>query len=358
MKNIEKYKSLLETGEVDALLLTSEYNRLYAAQYNIAEGVAVVTKDGAYYFTDSRYIEAAENNLPGFTVRMTNPGSSEIERINEVIGEHTIKKLGFEEADMTYKTFLEFQHALHAVLVPMQDKIDAFRASKEPWEIELMRKAQEITDLTFTQLQKVICAGMTEKDLRAELIYRLYKNGADGLSFDPIVVSGPNTSMPHGVPGDRQLQFGDFVTIDFGCIYNGYCSDMTRTVALGFVTEEMDKVYKTVLKAQLAGIAATKAGVAGKDMDGAARKVITDAGYGEYFGHGFGHSLGLDIHEWPNANPRGKDIMPAGAVVSAEPGIDIPGRYGVRIEDVMILREDGCEVITKAPKEFTVLHNG
>ena len=167
MKNIEKYKSLLETGEVDALLLTSEYNRLYAAQYSIAEGVAVVTKDGAYYFTDSRYIEAAENNLPGFTVRMTHPGSSDIERINEVIGEHTIKKLGFEESNMTYAMFLEFQHALHAVLVPMQKKIDAFRASKEPWELELMRKAQEITDLTFAQLQKVICAGMTEKDLRA-----------------------------------------------------------------------------------------------------------------------------------------------------------------------------------------------
>ena len=186
---------------------------------DIAEGVAVVSAQGARYFTDSRYIEAAENNLPGFTVRMTHPGSSDIERINEVIGEHTIKKLGFEESNMTYAMFLEFQHALHAVLVPMQKKIDAFRASKEPWELELMRKAQEITALTFAQLQKVLCAGMTEKDLRAELIYRLYKNCANGLSFDPIVVSGPNTSMPHGVPSDRELQFGDFITMDFGCLY-------------------------------------------------------------------------------------------------------------------------------------------
>ena len=334
MKNIEKYQSLLASGEVDALLLTSEYNRLYAAQYGVAEGVAVVTKEGAYYFTDSRYIEAAENNLPGFTVRMTHPGSSEVERINEVIGEHTIKKLGFEESDMTYATFLEFQHALHAVLVPMQKKIDAFRASKEPWELELMRKAQEITDLTFTQLQKVICAGMTEKDLRAELIYRLYKNGADGLSFDPIVVSGPNTSMPHGVPGDRQLQFGDFITMDFGCIYKGYCSDMTRTVALGFVTEEMDKVYKTVLKAH---------------------KVIADAGYGEYFGHGYGHSLGILIHEAPNANTRNEEPMPENAVVSAEPGIYLPGKFGVRIEDVTVLTKDGCEILTKSPKNLIIL---
>ena len=355
MKNIEKYQSLLETGEVDALLLTSVYNRLYAAQYRVAEGVAVVTREGAYYFTDSRYIEAAEKNLKGFTVRMTHPGSSEIERINEVIGEHTIKKLGFEENDMTYGDYLRYNEALHAVLVPMQAKIDAFRATKEPWEIELMRKAQAITDQTFSELCKIIQAGMTEKELEAELLYRLYKHGAEGPSFDPIVVSGPNTSLPHGVPGERKLDFGDFITIDFGCIYGGYCSDMTRTVALGFVSEEMDKVYKTVLKAQLAGIAATKAGVAGRDIDGAARKVIADAGYGDYFGHGYGHSLGILIHEAPNANTRNDQPMPAVAVVSAEPGIYLPGKFGVRIEDVTVITETGCEVLTKSPKKLIIL---
>ena len=355
MKNIEKYQSLLETGEVDALLLTSVYNRLYAAQYRVAEGVAVVTREGAYYFTDSRYIEAAEKNLKGFTVRMTHPGSSEIERINEVIGEHTIKKLGFEENDMTYGDYLRYNEALHAVLVPMQAKIDAFRATKEPWEIELMRKAQAITDQTFSELCKIIQAGMTEKELEAELLYRLYKHGAEGPSFDPIVVSGPNTSLPHGVPGERKLEFGDFITMDFGCIYGGYCSNMTRTVALGFVSEEMDKVYKTVLKAQLAGIAATKAGVAGRDIDGAARKVIADAGYGDYFGHGYGHSLGILIHEAPNANTRNDQPMPAGAVVSAEPGIYLPGKFGVRIEDVTVITETGCEVLTKSPKNLIIL---
>ena len=355
MKNIEKYQSLLETGEVDALLLTSVYNRLYAAQYRVAEGVAVVTREGAYYFTDSRYIEAAEKNLKGFTVRMTHPGSSEIERINEVIGEHTIKKLGFEENDMTYGDYLRYNEALHAVLVPMQAKIDAFRATKEPWEIELMRKAQAITDQTFSELCKIIQAGMTEKELEAELLYRLYKHGAEGPSFDPIVVSGPNTSLPHGVPGERKLEFGDFITMDFGCIYGGYCSDMTRTVALGFVSEEMDKVYKTVLKAQLAGIAATKAGVAGRDIDGTARKVIADAGYGDYFGHGYGHSLGILIHEAPHANPRNDQPMPAGAVVSAEPGIYPPGKFGVRIEDVTVITETGCEVLAKSPKNLIIL---
>ena len=169
------------------------------------------------------------------------------------------------------------------------------------------------------------------------------------------MVSGSNTSLPHGVPGDRVIRRGDFVTMDFGCLKDGYCSDMTRTVAVGEASDEMRNVYDIVLKAQLAGIAVARAGIPGKEIDAAARKVITEAGYGPYFGHGFGHSLGLDIHEAPSANLRGEEPMPVGAVCSAEPGIYLPGRFGVRIEDVMILREGGCEVITKAPKELIIL---
>ena len=353
MSNLEKYRSLLT--DVDALLLTGRVNRMYAAQYGIAEGVCVITRDEAFYFTDGRYIEAAQNNLEGFTALIVDREHPYTDRINEVIAKYTVKTLGFEEDYLTYSEFTKYNSELHAVLKPYQKQIGAFRASKEAWELELMRKAQEITDLTFTQLQKVICAGMTEKDLRAELIYRLYKNGADGLSFDPIVVTGSKTSLPHGVPGDKVIQSGDFVTMDFGSIKHGYCSDMTRTVAVGSASEEMRNVYDTVLRAQLAGIAAAKAGVPGREIDAAARKVISDAGYGKYFGHGFGHSLGLDIHEWPNANPSGEAPMPAGAVCSAEPGIYIPGRFGVRIEDVMVIREGGAEIITKAPKELVVL---
>ena len=355
MKNIEKYQSLLETGEVDALLLTSVYNRLYAAQYRVAEGVAVVTREGAYYFTDSRYIEAAEKNLKGFTVRMTHPGSSEIERINEVIGEHTIKKLGFEENDMTYGDYLRYNEALHAVLVPMQAKIDAFRATKEPWEIELMRKAQAITDRAFAEVITRIKPGMTELELQAELIYCMYKNGGTGLAFDPIVVSGPNTSLPHGVAGSRVIQEGDFLTMDFGVLYQGYCSDTTRTVAFGYATEEMRKVYNVVLKAQCEALAATRAGVTGKFVDGVARRVITDAGYGDCFGHSYGHGVGLEIHEYPNMNMRNESPLPAGAVCSAEPGIYLPGKFGVRIEDVAVLTADGCENLTKLPKELLIL---
>ena len=161
--------------------------------------------------------------------------------------------------------------------------------------------------------------------------------------------------MPHGVPGDRALQEGDFITMDFGVLYQGYCSDMTRTVALGYVTEEMERVYQTVLAAQKAGIAASKAGVPGSEVDGAARKVIADAGYGAYFGHGYGHSLGIEIHESPNANTRDNTLLPVGAVVSAEPGIYLPGRLGVRIEDVLYLTEYGCQNLTLAPKDLLIL---
>ena len=355
MKNIEKYRKLVSEGEVDALLLCSRHNRMYAAQYDIAEGMAVVTKSECYYFTDSRYIEAAEKNLPDFTVRMVDREHSYSSRIEAAIAAHEIKAMGFEEDVLTYGEYMTYSAKLSAKLVPFAARISSFRSVKEPWELDYMRRAQAITDKTFSDLLNIIRAGMTEKELQAELLYRMAQNGADGPAFEPITISGPNTSMPHGVPTNRVLKFGDFITMDFGAAYHGYCSDMTRTVALGFVTEEMDKVYHIVLDAQRAGLAATRAGVTGKAMDGAARKVIADAGYGAYFGHSYGHSLGLLIHEAPNASVANDKPMPAGAVVSAEPGIYIPDEFGVRIEDVTVITDTGCEILTKSPKNLIIL---
>lgn len=354
MKNLEKYRSILNE-ELDGLFLTSRYSRMYAAEYDISEGYAIVGKNGARYFTDSRYIESAQKGILGFEVIEIGMNKPTTEAINEAIAEFGIKNLGFEEAYLTVAELNMFEEKLQAKFVPVQQKINAFRASKEPWEIERMIKAQEITDKAFTEVCTRIREGMTEKELAAELIYCLYKNGGEGLSFDPIVVSGPNTSMPHGVPGDRKLQKGDFITMDFGVIYQGYCSDMTRTVALGYATDEMKKVYDTVLRAQQAGIAITKAGVTGQAIDKAARDVITEAGYGDYFGHSYGHSLGLEIHESPNCAPRNDQPMPLHAVASAEPGIYLPDQFGVRIEDVVIFEEDGCQDITKSPKELLIL---
>ena len=354
MKNLEKYLTLLNE-DVDGLLLTSRYSRHYGAEFDIAEGVAIVTAKGCRYFTDSRYIESAQNGLKGFEVLEMNRENNYIKRLNDAIVDFGVSKLGFEERYLTVAEYNYYKNNLKAELVEYNDKINSFRGTKEAWELDLMRKAQAITDKAFAEVVGRVKAGMTELELQAELIYCLYKNGATGLAFDPIVVSGPNTSLPHGVACERVIQEGDFVTMDFGALYMGYCADMTRTVAVGYATEEMKKVYNTVLEAQLAGLAASKAGVPGQDIDGAARKVISDAGYGEYFGHGYGHSVGLEIHENPSPNSRNAEPMPAGSVASAEPGIYLPGKFGVRIEDTCVYLEDGIEILTHSPKNLIIV---
>ena len=354
MNNLEKYLTLLN-DEVDGLLLTSRYSRFYGTGHDIAEGVAIVTKAGCRYFTDSRYIESAQNGIHGYEVMETNRANPYNDLLNRAIADFGVTTLGYEEEYLTVAEFLDYEANLNAKLVPTNGKIAAFRAVKDSWELDRMRKAQEITDKAFSEVLPRIKAGMTEKQVQAELVYCILKSGADNLAFDPIVVSGPNTSMPHGVPGDRVLQDGDFITMDFGALYGSYCADMTRTVALGYATDEMKKVYETVLTAQQAAIDATKAGMLGKDIDGIARRIITDAGYGEYFGHGYGHSLGLEVHENPNCNPKGNVPMEVNMVCSAEPGIYLPGKFGVRIEDVVIFTADGCEDITKSPKNLIIL---
>ena len=352
MKNLDKYLSLLSEGQ--GLLLTSRFSRHYGAQFDIAEGVAIVSKNGCRYFTDSRYIESAQNGIQGFEVLDIAPVGY-IKRINAAIADFGITELGFEEPFLTYAEYMDYEKNLNCALKPRNAEINGFRGTKEDWELELMRKAQAITDKAFSEVIGRIKVGMTELELQAELIYCLYKNGATGLAFDPIVVSGPNTSLPHGVAGERAIQAGDFITMDYGASYMGYCSDMTRTVAVGYATEEMVKVYNTVLEAQLAGLAISKAGVPGAQIDAAARKVITDAGYGQFFGHGYGHSLGLEIHEAPNPNPKNPDPMPLKAVASAEPGIYLPGKFGVRIEDTCVYLENGIEILTHSPKELIVI---
>ena len=353
MKNLEKYVSLLD-GEVDGLLLTSRYSRHYGAEYDIAEGVAIVTRQGSRYFTDSRYIESAQNNLKGFEVLEVGRTIGYSKRINDAIADFGVTTLGYEENYLTAAELMNYEKHLNAKLVPFSKPIYSFRGVKEEWELKLMRKAQAITDKAFAEVVTRIKPGMTELELQAELIYCMYKNGGTGLAFDPIVVSGPNTSLPHGVRGAGHPGGGlrDPWT---SALLSGYCSDMTRTVAVGYATDEMKQVYDTVLKAQTAAIAATKAGIPGQSVDAVARKVITDAGYGEYFGHGYGHSLGLEIHENPGVNAGNTEPLPVGAVCSAEPGIYLPGKFGVRIEDVTIIKEDSCEDITASPKNLMIL---
>lgn len=340
---------------LDAMLLTSEANGYYATGF-MGEGIALVTRRGSWYFTDSRYTEAADKAIgDAAVIREVSREKPFSVLINEALAEAGAEKAGFEDQRMTVAEHAVYSEKLHCTLTPASSLMTELRGSKDEEELSCMTAAQRIAEGALEQILKEIRPGMTEKEIAARLNYLMVSAGAEKTSFDTIVASGPNGSMPHAVPGMRKVREGDFITMDFGCVYKGYCSDMTRTVALGRPSDEMRNVYDIVLQAQLAGIAAAKAGVTGAAIDGAARKVIQDAGYGAYFGHSFGHSLGIDIHEAPNAAPGNDKPMPDGAVVSAEPGIYLPGKFGVRIEDVMILRPDGAQVITKAPKALLVL---
>ena len=354
MDHFSPIMQALETYGLDALLITSAPNRRYATGFPSSAGAAVVTKDTAYFFVDSRYIEAAAAKIPGAVVQEAYSPASYLERINAVIEKHGVKRLGFEEEEMTVSAFRRYEEGLKAELVPGQALLQDLRAIKGGEELEVMKKAQAISEKAWLALMNKLTTDMTERQAAYELTYLMMEYGADDSSFDPIFVSGPASSMPHGVPQDVKIRPG-FLTMDFGALLDGYCSDTTRTVCIGKPTDEMKKVYDTVLQAQLAGIAAAKAGALGSTIDGAARKVISDAGYGEYFGHSFGHGLGIEVHEVPNASPRWEKPIPAGAVISAEPGIYLPGKFGVRIEDVLYITENGSENLTALPKELIIL---
>ncbi|MDR0293177.1 MAG: Xaa-Pro peptidase family protein [Oscillospiraceae bacterium] len=359
-ERLKKLRAILGEKGLDGLMLTGEVSRLYATGLKTSSGVLLLTPRENVFITDFRYIEAAKAKLIGlFTVEQ-----STTERNASAIIKDRLPRagrLGFESDIMTVRSAEGWKKVFAGAgnkgikMIAAGDGIRALRAIKDAAEIEAMRKAQRIAEKALDEVLPLLRPGLTERALCAELVYRLLKNGAERMSFDPIVASGPNGSMPHAVPSDRAIEHGDFVTMDFGCVYDGYCSDMTRTVAVGGVTDEMRKIYTIVLEAQTAGIAAARAGVKGKEIDGAARKVIADAGYGGYFGHGFGHGLGLEVHEQPNANPSEEAALPAGTVISAEPGIYLPGRFGVRIEDVVVLTGTGCENLMSAPKELIVV---
>ena len=356
MNHILQIQKKLIEHDLDAILLTDEKNQRYAAGFPVTDGYVLVSRKAAWLITDSRYIEAAENAAASVAkILLYDNRNPKVRLLKSVLAEAGISVLAAEDRKLCHADYQALERLLGLTLQPAGDLMSELRASKDEDELHSMIAAQRISEKALEDTLQIIRPGMTEKEVAAELVYCMLKYGSEGNSFDPIVVTGKNTSLPHGVPGDAVLQPGDFVTMDFGSLKDGYCSDMTRTVAVCSATDEMKNVYDTVLRAQLAGIAAARSGILGKEIDQASRKVINDAGFGEYFGHGFGHCLGLDIHEPPFANPRGDVLMPENSVSSAEPGIYLPGRFGVRIEDVMILRPQGSEVITLAPKKELIL---
>ena len=354
MNHFERIAGSLTGRGLDAMVVTSAPGEFYAAGFH-GEGVALITPSESWYWTDSRYIEAAGQLVSGAHVSMPGTGVGYRRLVSELVDKLGLKRLGFEDEYMSVAEFNLWKEAVKAELVPASGLLTDLRMVKDADELAAMKEAQRVTDEAFTEILNDIKPGVTEREIAAKLTYLMARKGAERNSFDPIVATGANGSKPHAVPGATLINKGQFVTMDFGCVVGGYCSDMTRTVAVGQPSEEMDLVYHTVLKAQLTGIAAVHAGVTGSEVHKAAADVIAAAGYGEYFGHGFGHSLGIEIHENPRFSPFWEKPIPAGACLSAEPGIYLPGKFGVRIEDVVMITDTGCIDITHSPKELIIL---
>ena len=354
MNHFGKIAQQLSAHGLDAMLVTSAPGEFYAAGFH-GEGMAVVTPAQTWYYTDSRYIEAAGQLVKDAQVGMIRTGQTYRQLAQDIVSAQGIRRLGFEDNYMSVAEYSQWKEEVRAELVPASEILDLLRMVKDEEELAAMKEAQRVTDEAFSEILNDIKPGVAECEIAAKLTYLMARKGAERNSFDPIVACGANGSKPHAIPSQALSQKGQFVTMDFGCVVGGYCSDMTRTVAVGQPTDEMKFVYDTVLKAQLAGIAAAHGGVTGAEIHNIGAKIIADAGYGDYFGHGFGHSLGIEIHENPRFSPLWDKVIPAGACLSAEPGIYLPGKFGVRIEDVIMLTDDGCIDITRSPKELIIL---
>ena len=350
MNKINFLKKQLKTGE--CFLVSSPENRLYLTSFNSSDGFLFITKDDVTLFADSRYIEKAQKEAQGCDSILLLDNQSE--QLPQFVSENNIETVFTEEEKLSVASFKFLTQRLQCdVKAERLDKnLSKERRSKSREEKNYIIKAQHIAEEAFGHILTFIKPGVTEKEIALELDYFMIKNGADCPAFETIALSGPNTSMPHGVPGSRRVKEGDFVTMDFGARVRGYNSDMTRTVAVGKVSDEMERVYSVVLKAQLAALSAYKAGKTCKEADGAARDIIKNEGFGEYFGHGTGHGVGIDIHENPTVSSRSRFTLEEGDIVTVEPGIYIPGKFGVRIEDMVYITKDGNENLTNAGKEI------
>lgn len=353
--NIRELSLLLKPEQ--AALVLDEQSRFYLTGFAASDGALLVTRDASFFWTDSRYIEAAEAAVTDASVILQEPNlyaqvEPELKRagITELLVEAS--RLSIQDLNNWRVNLRDYTYNVSNHLDLM---ISSLREVKLPEEVEKLARAQSIAEAGFRATLPYIKPGTRERDIANELEYNMKKNGADGISFETIVVSGANSSKPHGVPGDKCVEDGDFVTIDFGALYEGYHSDTTRTVAVGHVTDEMANVYDLVLKAQTAACDALKPGLAAAEYDKVARDIITEAGYGPYFGHSLGHGVGVEIHEHPFCGPRSGSILQAGNVVTSEPGIYLPGKFGVRIEDMLLVTQEGSRNFCRLPKELLVL---
>lgn len=351
--NISELQSKLFSYE--AFIVTSPENRRYLTEFPSTDGYLILTAEKSIFLTDSRYIEAAQKAVKGCSsVELLTDAKKDIPALLKKLGVNALYTES-ERLSVTEFEKIKEMHGNFCFAEKLDKEISAIRRIKNEEEKKNILAAQAIAEKAFDHILGFIREGVTEREIALELDFFMLKNGAEAISFETIAVSGKNSSMPHGVPTDKKIERGDFITMDYGAVVNGYHSDMTRTVAVGGVSSKQAQVYETVLKAQLASLSVLKEGVACKAADAAARDIITAAGYGSNFGHGTGHGVGIEIHEAPRLSPKSSATLAAGDVVTVEPGIYLPGEFGVRIEDMAYITENGCENLTKTPKTLIII---
>ncbi len=355
MKNTDK---LFDITKVDAFLIISEKNRFYFTEFASTFGYLVLLRNNRSVFvTDPRYYEMAQSlKQDGVEVVQVSGREESMLALRDVFESNNVKTVGFEDNELTVQDYLALKHRMLGVrLVASGDAINYVRSYKTDEEIAYIKKAQSITDAAFSAILDYLKPGISERDIQIELEYQMAKTGAAGLAFDTIIASGVNSSKPHAHPTDKIIELGDPITMDFGAKYHGYCSDMTRTVFVGQPSEELHKIYNIVLLAQKMGINNAYCGMGGRELDSFCREVIKSNGYEKYFVHSTGHSLGIDIHETPTASMGSTDKLTARQFITCEPGIYIPGVGGVRIEDLLLVEEDGITDLTTSDKNIIIL---
>lgn len=354
MNNIEKLQAKLTDGS--CALITSDVNRRFFTGMKSSAGAAVIFPQAAYLLVDFRYIEKARECACCEVIEQ----KKLYEQVKELLCKHNARNIMIEGGEMTVSSFDKLRENLGGEheynTAELSGIIEGIRAVKTPEELEKMQRAQDIADGAFTFVtENIIEEGVTELELARAIDFFMLSHGAEAVSFDTIALCGENTSLPHGVPSDRKIRKGEFVLMDFGAVYQGYHSDMTRTVCVGEPTEEMREVYNIVLEAQMKCLDYAKTGIVCKDLDAVARDYITEKGYGDAFGHGLGHSVGMEIHESPAANTRDTTILQKNMVMTIEPGIYLPKKFGVRIEDCIYFTENGYNNFVSSPKNLLIL---
>lgn len=350
---IQKLRGKMEQLQLDAVFITNAVNRKYLTGFTGSSGYVVITSERAVLLTDFRYREQAPKQAPAYEV--VEHSADPLKSVAEVLGESKATRVGFEAEDVTFHLHEQMLEKVDVTWVPATQMVATLRMIKDEDEINILKDACELADRTYAHILQYMKPGVTEQDIALEMEFYMRKNGASSSAFDMIVASGERSALPHGTASARVLQRGEFVTLDFGAVYNGYCSDITRTVVIGEPQPKHKEIYDIVLEAQMNALQHLKPGMTGFDADRLTREIIKEYGYNDYFGHGTGHGIGMEVHEEPRLSPRGNEVLQAGMTVTVEPGIYIPGFGGVRIEDDVLITETGIEILTRADKEFTVL---